>query len=104
MDSSEIVASRQLELVRNNGARERVHVTIGLPRPRPEGGVSCAYEISGAGLETTFYAVGFDSIHAIQGAMYLIGMHLEGKIDPSEGKLRWAGGEGDDLGFPDRPD
>jgi hypothetical protein len=97
---SEAIATRRLELERQDGTTEDIQVTIGKPEPRSDGGTYCPYAIEGAGIDVEFYAVGIDSVHALQGAMYLIGAHLENHRDELDGEVRWAAGEGGNLGFP----
>jgi hypothetical protein len=97
---TDVIATRRLEHKRQDGTTEDIRVTLGKPEPRSEGGTYCPYSIKEAGIDVEFYAVGIDSVHALQGAMYLIGAHLENHRDDLDGELRWDAGEDGELGFP----
>jgi hypothetical protein len=100
-EMTEIIATRELYLLGEDGKREPITVAVGRPQPRPNHfSFYCPYRISGAGTDQRFFAAGVDAIGALQNAMIMMGMELENLNRKLEGGLRWGAGEGGDLGFP----
>ncbi|MGH9966425.1 MAG: DUF6968 family protein [Pyrinomonadaceae bacterium] len=95
----EVIATRRLTVV---GEEEReILVVLGKPAPSTDSiGHRCPFQIRGVGSEDIKYAMGADAIHAIQGALFLIGVDLESLNQRLSGSLRWEGDEEGKLGFP----
>jgi hypothetical protein len=66
----QIIAIREFEAIDGRALTRRVRVLIGKPELFPDGpGYYCPFQISGAGSEEIKYAVGMDSVQALQLAM-----------------------------------
>jgi hypothetical protein len=102
----EIIAVREFQAVDGSAFKPKVKVSIGKPEQFPEGpGYYCPFQISGAGSDDVKYAVGIDSVQALQLVMVMIGATLEFRNQELRGILRWEGSRKGDLGFPsDRRD
>jgi Domain of unknown function (DUF6968) len=96
----EVIATRVLRLVGDDSTTE-IRVQIGKPCQFPDGrGFYCPYQISGLGNAKVRYAAGIDAVQALQLVMGIIGADLHSRNRSCEGKLRWEGDRGGDLGFP----
>ena len=98
---SEIIASRMLHVIDEQGNKRPVSVFIGKPQPSADSsGYFCAYQIIGIGNQETQIGHGRDSIQALKTAMILLGANLNNLNDEIGGKLVWNGGPKGELGFP----
>jgi hypothetical protein len=97
----EVVASRTLVLLRDQGSPSNVYVLLGKPEQLPDhSDYYCPYQIKGAGDEKVRHACGVDPFQALQLALSTIGVELEVLNKELGGKLRWECGEKGGLGFP----
>ena len=97
----EIIASRMLHVVDEQGNKRPVSVFIGKPQPSADNtGYRCAYQIIGIGNQETHTGHGRDSIHALKTAMILLGASLNNLNDEMGGKLVWNGETRGELGLP----
>jgi hypothetical protein len=96
-DVGEIIASRRIELLSEDGTNE-VLVRLGKPQPFPDSsGFFCPIQIVGAGDEKVRCAGGLDEIQSLQLALRMASVLLE-TLDPeTRARLRWNGSH--DLGF-----
>ena len=96
----EIIASRMLHVVDEQGNNRPVSVFIGKPQPAADSsGYFCAYQIIGIGNQETQVGHGRDSIQALKTAMMLLGATLNNLNDEIGGKLVWNGGPKGELGL-----
>jgi hypothetical protein len=103
-DVGEIVATRKLSLLGDDGGTSEVLVLLGMPKQSP--GYSdyyCPYQIKGAGSEAVRYLCGIDAFQALQLAIRSLGSELDVLNEHLGGNLRWEGDEKGWLGFPDPP-
>jgi len=97
----EIIASRMLHVIDEQGNKRPVSVFIGKPQPaRDSSGYECAYQIIGIGNQKTCIGHGSDSIQALRTAMILLGANLNHLNNELGGRLVWNGGPKGELGFP----
>jgi hypothetical protein len=97
----EIIASRMLHLIDENGNKRPVSVFVGKPQPsRSDPGYECPFQIIGIGSQNTQIGRGRDSLHAIQAAFVLLGASLHHLNQELGGRLVWEGGPAGELGFP----
>lgn len=97
----EIIASRLLHIVDEDGNKRPVSVFIGKPQPSHDSsGYECAYQIIGIGNQETHTGYGRDSIQALKAAMILLGATLNHLNDELGGRLAWNGGPKGELGLP----
>lgn len=97
----EIIASRLLHIIDENGNKRPVSVFIGKPQPSPSAsGYECAYQIIGIGSQETLFGHGRDSIQALKTAMILLAANLNHLNDELGGRLVWNGEPKGELGFP----
>ena len=88
----EIVASRILHLIDENGYRRPVSVFISKPEPtREPPGYSCACQIIGIGSQEPCVGRGLDSIQALKNALVLLGANLNDLNAEVGGRLMWEG-------------
>jgi hypothetical protein len=100
-NSGEIIASRMLYILDEEGNKRAVSVFIGKPEPSQGArGYECSYQIIGVGGQETQIATGSDSVQALQSAMVLVGANLDQLNQELGGRLFWNGGPTGDLGFP----
>ena len=93
----EIIASRMLHLIDENGHKRPVSVFVGKPQPSRVGpGYACPFQVIGIGSQNTDVGHGSDSIQALKAALDLIGTELQRLNEELGGQLVWEGGE---LGF-----
>jgi hypothetical protein len=96
----EIVASRILHLIEENGHRRPVSVFIGKPEPSTAPpGYSCACQIIGIGSQEPCVGHGRDSIQALKSALILLGTNLRNLNAELGGRLIWEGSSADELGL-----
>lgn len=97
----EIIASRMLHVIDEQGNKRPVSVFIGKPEPsRDATGYECPYQIIGIGNQKTCVGHGSDSIQALKTAMILLGANLNHLNNELGGRLVWNGGPQGELGFP----
>jgi len=97
----EVVATRTLVLVTDDGASSEVLVFLGKPRQLPDHqDYYCPYQIKGAGDEKVRYQCGVDSFQALHLALSTLGVELEVLSKGLSGKLRWECDDTGGLGFP----
>ena len=97
----EIIASRMLYLVDENGNKRPVSVFVGKPQPsNGDPGYECPFQIIGIGSQNTYAGHGRDSIQALKAALILLGARLHHLNDELGGRLVWEGGAPGELGFP----
>jgi hypothetical protein len=90
-----IIATRDLDLE----GGEPVLITIGAPRQTPgHPDYYCPFMIAGLGSGKIRYAVGFDTMQALDLALRTIGSDLYSSQEYLEGRLRYLGMK--NLGFP----
>lgn len=98
----EIIASRMLHVIDENGHKRPVSVFIGKPQPsRNASGYACPYQIIGIGSQEAQVGHGQDSIQALKSALVLLGANLHHLNDELGGRLYWDGDPAGELGFPD---
>jgi hypothetical protein len=89
----EIIASRMLHLIDENGNKRPVSVFVGKPQPSREGpGYECPFQIIGIGSQNTHVGHGRDSIQALKTALVLLDANLHQLNDELRGRLAWEGG------------
>jgi uncharacterized protein DUF6968 len=97
----EIIASRMLHVMDEQGNKRPVSVFIGKPQPAADSsGYHCAYQIIGIGNQETQIGHGRDSIQALKTAMVLLGTTLDNLNHEIGGKLVWNGAAKGELGLP----
>jgi len=97
----EIIASRMLYLIDENGNKRPVSVFVGKPQPsNSDPGYQCSFQIIGIGSQSTHVGHGRDSIQALKTALNLIGAKLIHLNEEVGGRLVWEGGAPGELGFP----
>ena len=81
-----------------------IHIVISLGQPRKgdteQGDYICPYQINGVGLAKVKYAVGMDTLQAIQFAIDMIGADVSAINRKLGGKLSWLEPGHKDLGLP----
>lgn len=96
----EIIASRMLYLIDENGNKRPVSVFVGKPQPsRSDPGYECPFQIIGIGNQNTHVGRGRDSIQALKTALTLLGAKLNELNDELGGRLVWEGEAPGELGF-----
>jgi hypothetical protein len=88
------VASRVLRC-QLAGKSEEVTVRFGVPKQEKDY-FTCEYEISIAGDSDTYECTGFDSVHALQLAMFMVGSALQS----IHGANNWSWNDEPHTGFP----
>jgi uncharacterized protein DUF6968 len=101
---TEIIATRELSIIRDDGTSQSVEIMLGKPSQFPD----CAdyyipFRIIGIGSERVLYAAGVDGFQALQLVMIMIGATLAALSESLGGSLKWDGKEGGALGFPESP-
>ncbi|MFY9620441.1 MAG: hypothetical protein WAM70_08505 [Pyrinomonadaceae bacterium] len=97
----EIIASRMLYLIDEQGNKRPVSVFVGKPQPRPSNpGYECSFQIIGIGSQNTHAGHGRDSIQALKTALNLLGAKLHHLNEEVGGQLVWEDGAPGELGFP----
>ena len=97
----EIIASRMLYLIDEQGAKRPVSVFVGKPQPsNRDPGYECPFQIIGIGSQNTLVGRGCDSIEALKTALTLLGSKLHELNEELGGGLVWEGGSPGELGFP----
>lgn len=100
---TDIIATREIDILDQAGQPAgKIRIYLGRPRQEETGEWGCPFEIAGADDDRPRWGFGLDAIHAIEGALKVIGGTLAGTLEASEGRLRWAGER--DLGFPLPPE
>ena len=96
----EIIASRMLHLIDENGNKRPVSVFLGQPQPsRGDPGYECPFQIIGIGNQNTHVGRGRDSIQALKTALTLLGAKLHELNEELGGQLVWEGEAPGELGF-----
>jgi hypothetical protein len=97
----EVIATRTLTLLRNQGVASEIVVILGKARPMPDHqDCYCPYQIKGAGDEKVRYQCGVDPFQALHLALSTLAVELEVLNKEVGGKLRWHCDETGGLGFP----
>jgi hypothetical protein len=97
----EVIATRTLMLLQDDGTASEVLVILGKPRQLPDHHDQyCSYQIKGAGDEKVRYACGVDPFQALHLALSTLGTELEALNNELGGKLRWECDDMGGLGFP----
>lgn len=95
----EIIASRMLHIVDEQGNQRPVSVFIGKPkRSSDSSGYHCAYQVIGIGNQQTQVGHGRDSIQALKTAIILLGATLNDLNEELGGKLVWNDGPKGEVG------
>lgn len=89
-----VIATRLLTCV-IDGHRQEVQVNLGEPYDG-NGAVTCAYEIVIGDHSAIHEIVGFDGIHALQLALFMVGTSLRSMSNASD----WRCGDEAGSGFP----
>ncbi len=78
-DVGEIIATRSLTLLRDDGTSSEVLAVLGKPQPLPglETDYYCPYQIRGAGSETVRHTCGIDAFQSIRLAIQSLGVQLD---------------------------
>jgi Domain of unknown function (DUF6968) len=88
----EIIASRSLHLVDDQGYERPVRVFIGKPEPSADyRGYECPFQIIGIGSQETRVGFGRDSVQALKTTLVLVTASLNHLNDELGGKLVWNG-------------
>jgi hypothetical protein len=90
----EIMAERQLEAVTTDGARTRVTVRFGRPRPdelSANGDWCCPHQIVGLGEEGVGASFGVDSLQALLLSVYKVRLKLDERAAAAAVRLDWLG-------------
>ena len=86
----EIIATRMLHVLDDQGNKRPVSVFIGKPEPADDSsGYTCPYQVIGIGSQKTHLARGTDAIQALQSAIRLTGASLHYLNNELGGKLTW---------------
>ena len=94
-----VVASRQLDFVRQSGATEVAVVSLGEPvRPDESGPWLCPYQVCAPSFERTFAIAGEDSMQALILALHVISSELISLQRQHGGEFKQYGEAS--LGFP----
>jgi hypothetical protein len=97
----EVIATRTLTMLRDQGAPSEVLVLLGKPQKLPDHpDYYCPYQIKGAGDEKVRYVCGIDPFQALQLALSTLGVELEVLNKELGGRLRWECDASGGLGFP----
>jgi hypothetical protein len=97
----EVIATRSLTMLRDEGAPSEVLVLLGKPQKLPDhSDYYCPYQIKGAGDEKVRYMCGIDTFQALQLALSILGVELEVLNKELGGRLRWECDDSGGLGFP----
>lgn len=96
----EIIASRMLHLIDENGHKRPVSVFVGKPQASRSDGYECPFQIIGIGSQDTHVGRGCDSIQALKTALTMLGSKLHELNEELGGGLVWEGGSPGELGFP----
>jgi hypothetical protein len=98
----EIIATRKLSFIDDDGSERIVEVNLGNPKQFPDSSdFYVPFQVIGAGSETVLCAGGIDAFQALQEVMIIIGAKLSVLNESCGGRLRWEAEEGSSLGFPD---
>jgi hypothetical protein len=98
----EVIASRRLTLVQQEGPPSEVFVLLGKPQQTPGfDDYYCPCQITGAGFDRLWYLCGIDTMQAIQLAMRNLCAEIELLNRKCGGRLRWNDDEKGWLGFSD---
>ena len=96
----EIIASRMLHLIDENGHKRPVSVFVGKPQAsHSDPGYECPFQIIGIGSQNTHVGRGYDSIQALRSALTLLGAKLHELNEELGGGLVWDGDAPGELGF-----
>ena len=96
----EIIASRMLHLIDENGHKRPVSVFVGKPQPSRDGpGYECPFQVIGLGNQTTLVTDGRDAIEALTAALRMLGANLHQLNDELGGRLFWEDSAPGEFGF-----
>src|SRR5688572_28723623 len=103
IELGEVIASRNLELIKPDGSTSPVVVEIGKPKQFPDSSdFFTPYLINGLGGEEVWYAGGVDAIQSIQLVMGMIDAELSARAIRAGVELRWVGDDSGGLGFGEK--
>jgi hypothetical protein len=100
---TEVIATRQIEILCANGTRDQIGIEIGRPAQGLASTFYCPYRLRGAGIDKELFGAGVDTVDALLNAMIMVGIELENLPSRVDGTLRWEGGQPGDFGFPKLP-
>ena len=90
----EIIASRSLHIVDEEGHKLPVSVFIGKPEPSADSrGYECPFQIIGIGSQETRIGFGRDSVQALKTTLVLVNASLNHLNNEIGGRLIWNGGK-----------
>lgn len=90
LDLSKAIISRKLDIVDNTGKPvSSAFIFVGQPEKVSDTEWLCPYCVTGIGDDSTYRAVGFDSMQSLQGAFVVIDGLLAGTDAGSKGLFRW---------------
>jgi|SRR5215510_10370596 len=102
-DLGEVIAIRDISLVKTDGSKVSLQVRLGRPMRFPDStDYYVPFQIAGIGSERIFCAGGIDAFQALQEVMPIISAQLSALRESADGELRWEGDESGWLGFPNR--
>ncbi len=96
----DIIASRMLHLIDENGQKRPVSVFVGKPQPSRDGpGYECPFQVIGLGSQTTRVTQGRDAIEALTAALKMLSANLHQLNDELGGSLFWEDSAPGEFGF-----
>jgi len=102
MEMTEIIATRRLQLLEDDGSTKPILIELGKPKLFPDStNYYAPFQILGIGSERVLYAGGVDAFQALQLVMGVIGAQLAALNQACGDRLRREGHEGSEFGFPD---
>jgi hypothetical protein len=97
----DVIATRNLLLLRDGTSALEVHVLLGKPQAGPDHkDFYCPYQIKGVGEEKVKSVYGIDAFQALQLTLSILAVELEVLNKQLGGKLRWDCDDKGGLGFP----
>jgi hypothetical protein len=100
-EANDVIARREFHLDGNPSGTPEVSVLLYRPQRKEDGYYRCEYEIISSTVSRTGYDEGLDTIHALLGALRLIGSWIA-RVDESvyNGRLRWDDCDQGQFGLP----
>ncbi len=97
------LATKTVDVVRDLYPRQGpMAITLGYPRQAPSGLWFCPYRVARLSLDSLWWVSGFDSMHALQSALFLIHGFEDYATELFQRHESWEGSHV--LGFPVLPD
>lgn len=98
-----VLAQKTAQEVRDAYRRQGpVTIAVGYPQEAPSGLWFCPYRVAGRGVDCTFWTSGFESMHALESALFVVEGFEDHVSELFQRHERWAGS--DVLGFPMLPE